>query len=263
MKILIVALFCLAPAVQAFDQLHSVWDQWLRTHVSLTGGISTVDYKKAKADRKAFDAYVGTLEGVTPTEFTAFSETQKQAFFINGYNAFTVKLILDNYPVKSIKDLSTGISVFGTSPWKKKFFTLLGEQHYLDWIEHENLRKDYSEPRFHFALVCASKSCPPMRDEAYVASQLDSQLNSQADAFLKEPARNRYEAEKNRLVISKIFDWYGADFVKKSGSVQNFIAPRLAKDVAEEARIKSATLEFQEYNWTLNEAESTRGVTGD
>jgi hypothetical protein len=186
----------------------------LKKHVVLVRGgqASQVRYAGFAAERAALKAYLDTLSGVSKAAYGGFSKPQQQAFLINAYNAFTVELILTKYPdLKSIRDL--GNIVFN-SPWKKKFFTLFGRESYLDQVEHEILRKPgaYDEPRVHYAVNCASLGCPMLREEAFIAARLDAQLEEQARRFLADRSRNRYNAQRGRLELSKIFDWFGEDF---------------------------------------------------
>ena len=148
------------------------------------------------------------LSAVTPAAFGAFTRPQQMAFLINAYNAFTIELVLTEYPkLKSIKD----VTVFG-SPWKKPFFTLLGEQRHLDWIEHEQLRPKYNEPRIHTAIVCASIGCPALRSEAFTSDKLEEQLEDGMRRFLGDATRNR--AALDKLEVSSIFKWFREDFEK-------------------------------------------------
>jgi len=244
----VLAIAC-GQVLAAVDTTHGAWDKWLKVHVTASGPVSTVDYRAAKAKPEALNAYVKWAEAVPKTEFDALKEGDRLAFLINAYNALTVKLVVENYPVKSIKDIGGLFS----SPWKKKFFTLFGEEHSLDDIEHEMIRKWFAEPRIHFAVVCASKGCPALRDEAFVGAKVDAQLEAAARGFLKDVSRNRYDAKDGKIYLSKIFDWYGGDFVKKYGSVQSFVVPRMATPAEPEAKLKTAELGFGDYDWTLNE----------
>ncbi len=249
MRTTLLLAFGIAFPCLAFDHTHATWDKFLKQYVTVKDSISTVNYKGAKSDRKGLDQYLTTVEAVTPADYGKFTDPQKLAFLINAYNAFTVKLILDNYPVKSIKDLGGTFS----SPWKKKFFKFFGEESHLDNIEHDHIRKEFNEPRIHFAVVCASKGCPALWNEAFTPEKMETQLERNARAFLKDSQRNRFNVEKNRFEVSKIFDWYGKDFEKKFGSVQNFLAPRMGKTPAEETKMKEAKIDHTDYDWTLNE----------
>ncbi len=244
-------LFSLTVPAFAFDHSHAAWDQWLKKFAKVSGPVTTVDYAGAKAKPELLKPYLSSLSAVTQAEYDAWTDTQKQAFLINVYNANTVSLITDNYPVKSIKDLG---GIF-SSPWKKKFFKLFGEEVHLDHVEHGLLRKNWSEPRVHFAVNCASKGCPALRGEAFTSAKLETQLEDSARQFLSDKSRNRWVEAENKFYLSKIFDWYGGDFVKKAGSVQSFVTPRMvpAKDAAKAAK---AEISHLDYDWTLNDASS-------
>ncbi|MEO2197587.1 MAG: DUF547 domain-containing protein, partial [bacterium] len=152
------------------------------------------------------------------------------------------------YPLTSIKDLGGWFS----SPWKKRFFTLLGKNRHLDDIEHGIIRKQFDEPRIHFAVNCAAIGCPPLRTEAYVASRLDAQLEDNTRVFLRDERRNRYEDGVLRL--SELLDWYEGDFKRDGGSIKRFVAARLTDDPAEAATIDSrdTRIRFLSYDWGLN-----------
>ena len=234
-----------------FDHSHRAWTAVLQKSVRISGQASTVDYKRLKGGPTELQEYLNAVSAVSSEAFSRFSEGEKLAFLINSYNAFTVKLIIDHYPVKSIKDIGSIL----TSPWKLKFFTLLGEQRSLDNIEHDMIRKWFNEPKIHFAVVCASIGCPALRDEAYVASEIDKQLDAASMNFLSDRSRNRYLPDSKKLEISSIFKWYGGDFVKKFGSLEAFLADRVT-DIPEQQRIireKKAALSYLEYDWLLND----------
>jgi hypothetical protein len=171
------------------------------------------------------------------------------AFLINAYNALTVKLIVDHYPVKSIKDTGT---IF-TKPWSIKFFDLLdGTIKSLDPLEHEYLRPKFSDYRIHAAVNCASKSCPELRKEAFVSEKLDAQLDDQMAKWLTDPHRNRVDHEGKTIFLSKIFDWYGKDFESTKGGITAILfkhAPELYKD----AVARGYVIKFLDYDWSLNE----------
>jgi hypothetical protein len=181
---------------------------------------------------------------------------------VNAYNAFTVELILTRYPgLTSIKDLGS----FVQSPWQKKFFRLLGDQRSLDDVEHGLIRAPgvFDDPRIHFAVVCASKGCPMLRNEAFVAERLELQLDDSLRRFLSDRSRNRYESATGTLTVSKIFDWYRKDFSlgHQGFTSLNAVFVRwtdsLADQPAMQARIRSGDfkLEFLPYDWALNDAD--------
>ena len=153
-------------------------------HLGISISNGQVDYMGLKADPKALDRYLTTLATVSGVQLQSWTESQQLAFFINLYNASTLRLILDNYPVKSIKDIG---SLF-TGPWDQPAVRLFGKTVTLNTLEHALLRKQYHEPRLHMALVCAAKGCPPLRSEAYTAERLNEQLDAQARTYLASPA---------------------------------------------------------------------------
>ena len=262
----------LSAARAEFDHTHAAWTALLRKHVVLLGDgkASQVRYGDLAKDRPALKSYLDALSKVSEAEFRSWSKTEQMAFLINAYNAFTVEKVLTRYPdLKSIRDFGT---VFG-NPWTDKFFTLLGRESYLDRIEHEMLRAKgaYDEPRVHFAVNCASIGCPMLREEAYVADRLDAQLEEQARRFLSDRSRNRYDAERNQLEVSKIFDWFkedwtsgykgiGADRAPIVSREQFFarFAAALADRPEDQAKIAGAKagLAFLDYDWGLNAAKN-------
>ena len=256
-----------APArAQALDHRHTAWTALLKKHVVLLddGKASQLRYAGMAADGVARKAYLATLSAVSTTQFDAFSKAQQQAFLINAYNAFTVDLVLTRYPkMASIKDLGNLLQ----SPWKQKFVPLLGATTSLDGIEHEMLRVRgrYDDPRVHFAVNCASIGCPMLREEAFVAERLDAQLDEQAQRFLSDRSRNRWNPATGKLEVSKIFDWYGEDFKlghRGIASLPAFLArhaDRLADAPADRERIagQKVPLSFLDYDWRLNDVKAS------
>jgi hypothetical protein len=244
-----------------FDHSHAAFTVLLRKHVRpLRGGqASQVAYAGFAADRAALKAYLDSLSAVAPATFAGWPKPERQAFLINAYNAFTVELILTRYPdLKSIKDLGSLLS----SPWKPKWIPLLGEKVSLDDIEHEMLRKRgaFDDPRVHFAVNCASIGCPALREEAFVAARLDAQMDEQAQRFMSDRTRNRYNAQRGRLELSKIFDWFGEDFRLGHRGITSLPAfaarhaEQLADAPADRERIRAGQLgiAFTDYDWALN-----------
>ncbi len=241
--------FSCEPAM-AFDHQHLEWDSIVKQSVSWSGSVSTVNYKELKANPKALNHYLKSITEVQTSEFDQWTRNQQLAFLINAYNALTIKLIADHYPVNSIKDIG---GIF-SSPWKKKFFKLFGNEASLDWIEHEKIRPQYKEPRVHFSLVCASKGCPGIRDEAFTAEKLNEQLEDSTRRFLKDSSRNNFEPIKNELHLSSIFKWYKDDFIKAKGSVESFVLPYMRSEQNQESSTKSnISIEYLDYDWSLNE----------
>ncbi|HUF21905.1 MAG TPA: DUF547 domain-containing protein [Burkholderiales bacterium] len=251
-------LFAASRANAAFDHSHAQWDTLTKRHVVwLPGGhASQVDYAGFIRDRSALRSYLESLSAVSRDEYNGWSKPQQLAFLINAYNAFTVELILTGYPeLKSIRDLG---SMF-RGPWKRKFFTLLGAERHLDDVEHGMIREPgvFDEPRIHMAVNCASIDCPALHTDAFVADRLDAQLEDGTVRFLSDRSRNRYDASKGTLRVSKIFDWYGEDFAKQAGSVAAWLAryaAQLADDPASQQAIRAgnARIRYLDYDWGLN-----------
>ena len=210
---------------------HSAWNNLLKKHVDTKGN---VNYQNFKSDSKALEDYLDYLEKSVPGENSDLNE--RLAYYINLYNAATVKLILDNYPVKSIKDLN--------NPWDTKWVKVGSETLSLGHIEHKILRK-MDEPRIHFAINCASFSCPRLLNEAFVAPKLQSQLQQVAHDFINDSTRNILS--KDRLQLSNIFKWYKKDFTAQS-SLAAYINTFTDKHIESDAKI-----EYLKYNWNLNE----------
>ncbi len=220
---------------------HSGYDRLLKKYVNEKG---QVNYKGFKADEKEFNQYLDLLSKNPPA--ANWSKNEQMAYWINAYNAYTIRLILDHYPVKSIKDIGSKIKIpFVTTPWAAKFFTIGDEKMSLDNIEHGTLRKKYDDPRIHFTLVCASISCPRLRNEAYTADKLEAQMNDQGRDFLNDPTKNKIG--KSTAELSKYFDWYKGDWNDNSQSVIKWVNKYATTKIDENTKIS-----FQEYNWNLN-----------
>jgi len=262
----LIALFAFAAlsVAAAIDHSHKAWDDLLRKHVTYVenGNASRVSYAGFMKDRAALKQVLDGYSAVTKAEFDTWSKPQQQAFLINAYNAFTIEKILTRYPgIKSIRDFGT---VFG-NPWKDKFFTLFGQPAYLDFIEHEVLRKEgvYDDPRVHVAVVCASIGCPMLRNEAFTAEKLEAQLEDGMKRFLGDRTRNRYHPGTGKLEVSKIFDWYGKDFEKGHkgySSVKQALskyADQLADKPEDRAAVRAqkADVAFLDYDWALNDSK--------
>ena len=235
------------PAAAADD----AYARLLRVHVrpGEVGGIrlNLVDYRAVKAD----PAYAEALAALAEARVEALgSDAEREAFWINAYNLLAIKAVLDQYPTVSIKD---GGSLF--SPiWKKSIGAVGGTPYSLDAIEHGILRKAFREPRVHFAIVCASLSCPDLRPEPFVAARLGAQLDGQTAAFLGNPAKGLAPGADGRSArVSSIFKWFAGDF-ESSGGVAAFIRAKAASDVAVRIRaLTDAGLSYLDYDWSLND----------
>lgn len=221
---------------------HEQWNQLLKKYVTTDG---KVNYKGFLKDSIELNKYLQLLSDNPPDE-SAWSSQEQLAYWINAYNAFTIKLILKYYPIKSIKDIGSSIQIpFVNTPWDVKFINIGKEKMDLNNIEHGVIRKKFHEPRIHFSIVCASRSCPKLRNEAFTADRLEEQLTAQAKDFLSDSFRNKVSADE--LQLSKILDWYSMDFPKGEKFIEflNKYSP---------VRInKNANITYLDYNWNLNE----------
>lgn len=217
---------------------HDGWDKLVRKHVASDG---LVDYRGFQEDDEDLQQYLDLISANPPAK--SWSEAEQLAYWINAYNAFTVKVIADNYPLESIRDLHTipGIKTI----WHKEFFKIGGQPASLNQIEHEILRKEFVEPRIHFAINCASMSCPILRNEAFTAAKLEQQLTEQAEGFLRQPFRNKIAADE--IQISKIFRWFAEDFTRE-GSLVDFLNQYAPVEINQDAEI-----DYLDYDWSINE----------
>ena len=260
MKYLFLSMFVFSSS-WAFDHSHKDFDALLKTHVKMKEDktSSVVDYKNF--DKEALDDYLKKVSAVSKKELKSFDKNQKLSFFINAYNAYTIKLILNNYPLRSIKD--TGVRSFSNplkNPWKMKFFMLLGKKTSLDEIEHRLTRGDdelNQDPRIHFAFNCASIGCPALSNGAWVADSIDEKFDSAAKGFLKDRSRNRIK--QKTVEVSDIFKWYGADFNRgKYASLKDFFVAYAGaiSDKDDEKKMileKDFVIKYSGYDWNLND----------
>ncbi len=237
---------CSAMDPQAKDTRpvsHAILDSLLKKHVSSDG---LVDYASWAKDRDRLQQYLELLVTNPPND-QAWNRNDKLAYWINLYNAFTIDLILEYYPIKSIKDIGSNIQIpFVNTPWDIKLIEINGKKYDLNNVEHNILRKIFDEPRIHFAINCASISCPRLRREAYTGERLERQLQEQTVEFLTDPSRNEISSDKAE--ISKIFQWFGGDF-KKESTLAQFLDTYVPAALSEQTDIS-----FKDYDWSLNEA---------
>jgi Protein of unknown function, DUF547 len=243
MTIISLAIVLCISAVHAVEDTtdtvdHKLFDMLLKKYVA--SGI--VDYNGLKKEESVLDTYLAILEKVKPDNL---SRNEQFAFYINLYNAWTIKLILRGYPdIESIKDMG---SLF-KSPWKKKIVRTNKGVVTLDYVEHEMLRPVFKDPRVHFAINCAAKSCPPLRAEAYRGDILEDQLNDSTISFMNDPQNNYLEGET--LYISKIFDWFEEDFNGVHGFFLTYARGNFKKQL--EKIGDKIEISHLDYNWDLN-----------
>jgi hypothetical protein len=235
-------------ACRPFDHAHPAWADVLSRHVR----DGEVDYRGLKASgAPGLQRTLDAMRGVCADEAGGWSKPERLAFWINAYNAHMVRLVLDHHPLESIRDVGVGPGAafrkrFIALPWHAR--TKLS----LDDIEHRILRKRFDEPRIHFAVVCASRGCPPLRGEPYVAAQLDAQLDHAARGFIRDSSKNRYDAASRTLHLSPIFDWFSGDFEGSAGGVPAFVARYADPATAKAILAGDVSIAHLDYDWSLN-----------
>ena len=213
----------------------SIFDSLLQKNVDKTG---RVDYQSLKNNETLLDNYLAYIQNNEPTKDS--SSNKKKAFWINTYNAYTIKIILNNYPLKSIRD----IKIDGKTAWKIPFVKVGQKRYTLDQIEHKILRKKFNDPRIHVGINCASVSCPRLWNFAFTEDNISSSLDNLMKEFINNTTRNKIS--KNNLEISEIFNWFSKDFMK-NGTIINYLNTYAAIKISEKASIKYLT-----YDWSLN-----------
>lgn len=248
--------FELPAATEPYDPSHARLDALLDAYV--VG--DAVDYAALQGQREELDLYLANLAQLDHATFAALPRAERHAFWINVYNASILRLIVEHYPVDSIRDL--GGSVFGRV-WDQRLIPLghlapeLGEANlsFTD-VEHAILRPRFEDARVHAAINCASISCPPLLERAFVAESLEADLDEVMRAFVNDPTRNTLDDAADELELSAIFDWFAEDFEADAGSVRAYVE-RYANG-AETAWILDAGLAYREYDWGLNDVDEER-----
>ena len=240
-KFIIVSIFLGNISILSFAQDkifdHSLYGKVLSFYVR----DGKVDYRNLKKNPEQLLSYLELAKDLTPEDAGNMTAKERMAFYLNVYNAFTLKVIIDNYPIKSIKKIP-GV-------WDKVKFKVAGKEVSLSYIEHGILRKEFKDPRVHFALVCASIGCPELRDEPFHGKEVDKMLEQEALKLINDKQKLRLNNEKNTVYLSPIFKWYKEDF----GDVLKFIykyVPDKDKSFLLKDKIK---IKYLRYDWSLNE----------
>ena len=240
-KLWLIFIIFFGQQVQAEPVSHALLTELLQKHVAASG---KVNYKGIIRDSLQLNQYLKQLSDNPPQK--NWSREDQLAYWINAYNAFTLQLIIRHYPLESIKDIGSKIKIpFVNTPWDIKFIRIGKERFDLNNIEHDFLRGKLKEPRIHFAIVCASVSCPKLLNEAYTASRIHQQLDEQARSFINDKSRNRVAA--NAAQLSQIFNWFRGDFTR-NGTLTEFINRYASVKINRNAKIT-----YMNYNWNLNE----------
>lgn len=244
MKSLLILTFSLfislAGLAQAKAPSHEIFDKLLKKNVTADG---KVNYKAFIKDSVELNKYLNLISNTPPDEKT-WAKYEQMAYWINAYNAYTVQLIVRNYPIESIKDIKRGIA-FVNSIWDVKFIHIQGFTYDLNNIEHNILRPVFKDARIHAAINCASMSCPKLLPEAFTEEKLEGQLERVMRDFINDPQRNRVQQDKAE--VSEIFKWFKGDFERDAGSVRNYL-----NRYAENRIDKNVNLSYINYDWSLN-----------
>jgi len=222
---------------------HEKWTDLLQKHVHSNG---FVDYRGFIEDSLLLNEYLSVLSDSAPNP-KKWTEAERLVYWINAYNAFTVQIVIRHYPVNGIKDIASGLKIpFVSSTWDIPFIRIGGEDITLNRIEHGIIRKEFKEPRIHFAVNCASVSCPVLRNEAYEPEKLEQQLEEQAIQFINDQSRNNIKSGEAEL--SKLFTWFSKDFKRESSNIIDYVN-RYSETIIE----RNAKITYMDYNWSLND----------
>jgi hypothetical protein len=244
--ILLLATAGLSAAAAEFD--HSPWTALLSRHVNAIG---EVDYAALKASRQPLDAYIAALAAASPDSRKEMfpNRAAELAYWLNAYNALTAKGVVDNYPTRSVRDLGAIYAFF-----RRNDYTLGGVAISLRYLENDIIRKRYQDPRIHFALVCASISCPLLAREAFTAARLEEQLDRLTRASLAENRNAAIDAKTGTLTLTSLFKWYAADFGPALAYIRRYSTPerlRLLDQLGPNPPVR-----FFDYDWSINEPGS-------
>jgi len=233
---------------------HSNWSSLLAKHVDTNGYVNYTTWKASAADQRVLDAYIQHLSAASfPPNAT---HEARLAFWINAYNAVTVKGILREYPTTSIRNHTA--KVVGYNIWKDLQLLVGGRSYSLEAIEHEVLRK-MGEPRIHFAIVCASIGCPRLLNEAYTADRIDEQLTVNTRAFFADPTKFSADSRTGTIQVSPILNWFADDFGSSTAAQLKTVAPYVPAQAQPLASSGQARVKYLDYDWGLNDQTRVRG----
>lgn len=230
-----------------------------------------VDYAGLKSDRSDLDAFIVSMGTLHPDTFSQWTENEQLAFWINAYNAITLQFVINVYPIEKGSLLNRALYPDNSirqidGVWTELTASIMGERLTLDHIEHKILRKEFSEPRIHMAIVCAAKSCPPLRAEAFEPDKLETQLAEESTKFFANKNRFFVDERNGKVHISSILDWFGKDFVplynqqkeysnfnRTEGAVLDFISQHIDKKYGAYLKNQSYKISYLDYDWSLND----------
>ena len=263
-------LFMFGFASLSFPQVDFSYDDYRAVLSRYVDDNGMVNYSSLKADRRQLDRFVQNLGALDRAEYDTWTQPEKLAFWINSYNALTLKVIIDNYPIKSSRLRSVLYPKNSirqiSGVWDKKKFRVMGESVTLDHIEHEIVRPKFRDPRVHMALVCAALGCPHLRNEPYTGSRLKEQFDDQTRTFLGHPQKFAINRAQKKIFLSSIFKWFGDDFTVAyppggnfahlngpEKSVLMFVSGYLNDSNKKYIFSEAVSIEYLDYDWTLNQ----------
>ena len=220
---------------------HELFNQVLQEYVVE----NLVDYTNLKKNPKKLEDYLDILASADPNQMSFY---EQMAFWINAYNALIIKGVIDHYPTKSVRK----VKLFGGFFTRLKF-NVAGKMYTLNQIEHDIIRREYVDPRIHFALVCASKSCPPLENSVFLPDKIEEQLEEVTLKFISNPERVRLDLDKRIVYLSKIFKWYNEDFTEGYDGVKDFLADYLPQEDADFVLREDVKIHYLDYDWSLND----------
>ncbi len=268
--VLIVAVLCSGlPAAAKFDQSHQLWSNELKRYVDG----SLVHYQQWKKDQRGLASYLKQLAAITSGEYQRFTDNEKKALWINAYNAITIKVVLDHYPIKGTKPYYPANSLRQIPDvWEEFRYRVAGKEVDLYTIEHEMIRKQFQDPRMHFAVVCASKGCPPLLDRAYVAETVDKDLDEAARRYFSLSRNIQYDPDKKEVRVSQLFRWFPLDFAGAAGFgkmpfppptddtiVLSYVLSMAPPEVKGKLSEKDTRVMYLLFDWSLNDADAASG----
>ncbi|RCK41396.1 DUF547 domain-containing protein [Thalassospira xiamenensis] len=239
---------------------HSVWQMILDHHlVVVSSGVTAFDYAGAKSS--SLTQLLDYLDAMQAVKIDAYNRDQQMAFWINLYNAQTVAVVMDHYPVDSIRDIDISpglfsLGLFSSGPWDKKLLTVEGRSLSLNDIEHRILRPIWQDARIHYALNCASIGCPALAATAYDGTRIEEQLDKAALAFIQDERAVRLAEDGSEIELSSIFDWYRSDFGKSDAAFSDHLARYAGLELATWLSVHGEDLpiSFYHYDWSLNDS---------
>ena len=233
---------------------HGDWDRLLNSYVTAApDGVNRFDYRNVSdMDRKTLKGYIGRLAA---TQISRFSRSEQMAYWINLYNALTVQVILDHYPVESIREINISPGLFAFGPWGKKLVTIEGQEVSLNDIEHRILRPIWQDPRIHYAVNCASIGCPDLQRTAFTGSNLERMLDIAAKSYINHPRGVRLD--NGELTVSSIYVWFQVDFGDSDKGVIEHLK-QYAKPPLKSALESKTEIDDDDYDWNLNEASKPK-----